>query len=479
ADAPAEAGLGAGSLGFPARFAEAALALPPEAEDVSVHVEDLGDWADAAYDPDFGALAFEAATARQWTLAWHAPVEIHARGAAAAALSGWVLNGLKRFSNCAPSAGGPTRATLGIEVRDAAGVRSVTLYAGAAEVARGSRSGDGAVALAEANGSGLSGSVTLAYAGDVAPAEAALDLRWPASYQLHVVPEADAPPSFPRTPEATFDDDGRSNRFAYTSPAAEPGSYSAAVLPVSDTGVPAESAEAAAFELPALPAPPADLAYSGGDADATELSWTASATPGASYRVYDSALNGAVNLAVPAATHAAGSGTLSLTLPALGGGPGPGVRRVLVRAVADGAEERNAEALRIEYDADGARVAPRPNVPRIRSIEVSGGRTVTVKALAFEDRAAAPSASALLYMAPVDEAIDYGTPAGTEEFGEEVGGVREAEVAATAPGDGWFRVAVRAAAAGGATDAGVGWERVFVSAAAPAGASVVARAGRG
>jgi hypothetical protein len=60
-----------------------------------------------------------------------------------------------------------------------------------------------------------------------------------------------------------------------------------------------------------------------------------------------------------------------------------------------------------------------------------------------------------------------------------VGGVFEAEMAATAPGDGWFKIAVRAAAADGTQDAGLAWERVYVSEAEPGEASVEVRAARG
>lgn len=454
-------------------MAAAAVGVRPGARDLSIHLEDLGCWPDAGYDPAFTALEFEALSARQIAFSWEAEPELIERGDGLEQFDAWSISGLKRFSNCAPVAGFPTRGALGITLENAAGTRTVTLYAGAAAVARGSRSGDGAVDLTALNASGVSGTVTLAYAEDVPLGVVFVEARWPAAYQIH---HATGSLSFPRAPEAVAADDGTSNRFAYTSPRLAAGAYHAAVLPVSDSGVAAASATAQDVELLGPPEPPAGLAYSSGGASATEISWQASATPGATYRVYDSAIEGATDLAAPAATHATGSGTLAQTLPALAGYPG--VRRVLVRAVSGGVEELNAELLRIEYDAAGNVVPARPNAPRVRALAVSNGLTVTVRALYFSAHEAAAAQDALLFMAALEDEIDYGSPVASAAWSDAVGGVRETAVAAAAPADGWYKVAVRAAAAGGTQDAGGAWERVYVSSAAPAAASVEARASR-
>lgn len=456
-------------------WAGAAVAVDAGAEDLAVQLEDLGGWPGADYDPDFAAREFEAATAQQIRLEWEAVPALSMRGPGAGAFSNWSLAGLKRFSNCAPVEGRGTRGCLRAGLTDAAGVRTVRLYAGAAEVARGTRAGDGTVALGAVNGSGLGGSVDVAYAGDVEPDGAALEARWPAAYRVHY---ANAALVFPRAAEAEAEDDGASNRFAHASPPLAAGNWHAAVQPVTDTGAAEAGPATQAVTVPGPPEPAAGLAYASGNAAATVIAWQASATAGATYNIYGSALDEPVNLETPLAVHAAGSGTLTQALPAATGYPG--VRRVLVRAVAGGSEERNAAVLRIEYDAAGNVAAPRPNSPGIVEIRVAAGRSVTARALCDEFHAAAAAAEARLFLAAEGGAFDWGSPAATAAWSEAVGGVREAELTGVAPADGWYRVAVRAAAAGGTLDAGAAWVTAQVSEAEPAGvAGLEARAARG
>ena len=79
----------------------------------------------------------------------------------------------------------------------------------------------------------------------------------------------------------------------------------------------------------APPAPPAKLHYVSGDAAATVIGWTASATEGAAYNVYTAAEGEPFNLNDPDQTLPAGS--TQATLSAFTGAPG--TRCVLVRAV--------------------------------------------------------------------------------------------------------------------------------------------------
>lgn len=441
----------------------AALMSPADAAGrFSLLLEDLGDWEDAAYDPEFVALRFEEETATGLRWEWAATPELLCRGDTQAQFSSWTLSGLKRFSNCAVVPGRPTRGRLEVRLSDAAGVRTVSLYAGRALVARGSRTGDGSVTLTARNDSGLSGFVNVSYSTEVGAGEVFLAARWPGSHQVHYSPSG---LSFPRTPEAVVADDGSGNLFHYASGPLPAGNYYAAVLPVSDTGQAAAGATAQTAAVVGPPAPPTGLAYQSGDAAATVIKWTASATPGATYNLYDSPLDGVTDLSAPGATHSAGSGELTQTLPAATGFPG--VRRVLVRAVAGGVEEKNAALLEIEYDAAGNRVPPRPNPPRLCGLSVSAGRTVMVEATTFDaDEKAAP-ATAELYLARLTDAFDYEAPAAAAAWGEPAGGVRRATLAAVATADGWWKAAVRAKASDGTPDLGTAWERVYVSAGEP------------
>ena len=84
------------------------------------------------------------------------------------------------------------------------------------------------------------------------------------------------------------------------------------------------------------PAPPTNLAYASGNAAATVLSFTPSATGGATYRAYlADAIDGVMNLNDIQATALAGAN--SITLPAITGYPG--IAYAIVRAASGGIEE--------------------------------------------------------------------------------------------------------------------------------------------
>jgi len=450
------------------------VAVTPGA-DISVHLEDLGDWIDPGYDPVFTARYFEELSAAQLSFAWNGLPEIVQRGDANGQLANWSIAGLKRCSNCAALPNWPTRALLGVELSDAAGVRTVTLYAGNAPVAHGSRTGDGVLALSEQKGSGVSGSVTVAYTSGAAKGAVFLEARWPGSYQLHY---ATAALNFPRTPETVSDDDGRSNRFRFSSAPLAAGLYHTAIVPMSDTGIAASAPVAQDVSVAEPPAPPPNLVYQSGNAAATVIAWTASATPGATYNIYASALNEPVNLGAPAATHGAGTGTLTQVLPASTGYPG--LRRVIVRAISGGFEDQNANILRIEYDASGNVVPARPNAPHIRAISVSAGRTISVKALYHDAEADAAPQDALLFLVPESSALDYASPAASAAWSAPVAGVREATLSAVAAADGFYKVALRARTGGGTQDTNTDWERAYLSDdPPPAAANVEALASRG
>jgi len=447
--------------GQPARVP---LVLPPERGSVALLLEDFGDWADDSYDPDDGALNFEGLSADRLSLSWNAGVEIVPRAGAAglAQLNGWTMDGVKRFSNCLPLAGRSTRAQLEARLEIAGAQRTVSLYAGNILVAQGARTGDGVVSIPARNASGITASVAVIATGGIFAGEYKLELRYPRSHEIHYSLSA---LSFPRTAELSISDDGRSNRYHAVTPNLAPGLYNVAIVSVSDTGVKRSTIAPQSATVAAPPAAPAALAYDSGSAAATVIRFDASSTPGATYRIYGSALGTPIDMQTSAATHAAGSGTLFQALAPSAGYPG--IRRVIVRALNGGVEEQNASILEIEYDSSGIVIGARPNVPRIRRIDVSAGGQITVQAVYFSASQSAAPQTAQLFIAPDGTPLDYTSPVDTQAWSEEVGGIRVATLSTTTPSGGFFTIAVRARSVAGVQDNGTATERVHASAVEP------------
>lgn len=440
---------------------------------VAVAIEDGGDWSDLDYDPSFVAEELEAGSANKIAARWAGRWTLEDYGDGGQ-LSSWTLTGLRRFSNLEPVTGKPTQGRLGIALTDATGTRTVVLYAGETPIASGSRSGDGAITLAEQNESGVAGTVTVAYSADIALADGAyVYARWPASYQIHYSTSA---LSFPRTPEATTADDG-GNVFSYVSSSLSAGTYNVAVVAVSDTGI-ADSAPTtpATVTIYSNPEAPTNLAYTSGGIAATVISWTASATTGVTYNVYDSDIDEPTNLETPIAT---GVSALTYTLPDKTGQE-PGTRRVVVRTVKSGVEEKNSNALAIEYDAAGVRVPARPNSPFIGKIEKTAGRTVTVIGSYDANGESGTATKLQLFIWADGGTPNYTTPDDEETLDTGVAGLKQATLAATIAVNGYYRLGIRAATVAGTQDVNTDSVLVFVSDADPADVvDFVAAASRG
>jgi hypothetical protein len=157
------------------------------------------------------------------------------------------------------------------------------------------------------------------------------------------------------------------------------GTYIYNTKPISDTDDVGDTSGNVLASVPNPPEPPTSLAYVSGAAAAVTIGWTASVTALATYRAYLQQVGGFLDLGVIAAT--AGAGATSLVLPAITGYPGKAY--VILRAVssAGGYEEKNTKMLEIEFDAAGARIAPRPVAPAIdeQNLIVTSGRTVSVR----------------------------------------------------------------------------------------------------
>lgn len=429
--------------------AEVTLQMPwdPYRIDHPVSLVDCGDWDSLTeYDPAEEQRAFEEDKAASLELVWDAQLELAQAWNDEAQLSSWSLTGLERFTNCRPVAGVPTAARLDLRIADSAGTRTVQLLVGGRIVASGSRSGDGSITLAEQNDSGLSGSVTIAYSADVdADAEAFLEVRWAASYKLYVSTSL----SFPRDADMSIADRGLGGRLRAVYGPLPAGTYEYLLRAVSDTGAEGTATSPMGSKaVPGRPEPPGDPVYaSGGYAD-TVLEFTPSPTPGATYRVYDAQeLDWSTDFENIAATHAAGSGTLDVTLPAIAAAAGK--RRVVVESVLDGVESGARKHVTIEYAADGSVVDPRPNAPAWLVLTRSG-LDLTVRVLYDGAEELGVGAEAQVWLLAEGAAIpaDGATPDATEALDGE-GTSLSAEVTVTAGAAGLYRVLVRVADSGG------------------------------
>jgi hypothetical protein len=84
-------------------------------------------------------------------------------------LSAWVLNGVRPHHNLEFNAGPPVAHKLYVDLVDATGTRTVTIWKDSGKtqkVAEGSLAGDGTITLAEQNNSGISGTVAVTYTTD-------------------------------------------------------------------------------------------------------------------------------------------------------------------------------------------------------------------------------------------------------------------------------------------------------------------------
>jgi hypothetical protein len=247
--------------------------------------------------------------------------------------SNWNLSGLQQGLNTALVQGHPAWGRLGLTLAVSGGVVTVSLTSSGTLVASGSATILGtpfSVTLSAQNNSGISGSVTVS--NTVATVtNGTLDIRWPASIQI--LRDNTDPPTTVRD-NVLFNG---TNSVRWTEPAdLTAGIWYYRTQPVSDTGVLGTQSATVPITTTGRPAPPTNLAYSSGNAAATVLAFTASATPGATYRAYLArTIGGVLSLNDIQATAAAGA--TSITLPAISAYPG--FAYVVVRAVVSGVED--------------------------------------------------------------------------------------------------------------------------------------------
>ena len=354
--------------------------------------------------------------------------------------SAWALAGLARFSNC-ETAARLTQARLEIVLATVGGVHTLTLYMGTVAIASGSRSGNGTITLTALNGSGVTGSVSLAYSADLPAASVAyVCARWATSYTVTVGGVA-----------ATVYDPGRGTRFSAVVGPLAAGSQAYSVLGISDTGI-TGSAATGTITVPGRPEAPGELNVTfTGAWNNTVVSFAASATAGATYALYQSgALDGPINHDDIAATHAAGSGVIAWTIPNLAGAAA-GTRRVMIVAVNGGVEDAARRVINIEYDASGNIVSLRPNAPgfALRATSpATGGLTVNVTYV--YDAANQAGLATLVKLYVVKEPYSsIGAGETPVALAAAINGISRGVLSKAVAGAGWYKVLVRASTSAG------------------------------
>jgi len=371
----------------------------------------MGDWSAAGYDVSAQQLYFEALRAERIRVTVTPSLQYFANHGSTQ-FSSWSLTGLQRFTNCAPYARRPTYGALDIRLVTSGGVRTLTLMAAGTPVMSGTRTvaaGDGSITVAALNSSGASGSVVLTYSADIALADGKQVLvRWPASYPVHYRTSTFAAPDFPRTEEGIVTDDGRSNSFVFRSGALAANTYYVLARQRDDTANDSTNLDGGgvAATVVGVPAAPGAPAYSSGGAAATVISFTASTTSLATYNIYDSGVEGVIDMTAVSGTRAAGSGTLTHTLAAISGSF-TGTRYVIVRSVSTGGvEDGNSNTLAIEYSS-GVVILPRPPKPGVGTAITTSGRAITVPCFVNTADQAVAASTLKIWLVAVGTPIDY------------------------------------------------------------------------
>ena len=361
-------------------------------------------------------------------------------------LTAWAVTGLT-VSRVLP-ASKPTRGTIPVSLVVDAGTATVTL----GTLAQGSGAVGGSVTLTQLNASGVSGSVTVDAGATTESSN--LSIRWPRS--MSILRNVTSPPSteIASVPFGGFDTGTHVD-------SVDPGTYYYAFRGVSDTDDIGDQSAPVEVTVSGAPVAPSDLAYDSGGASATVIEWTGSTTVGATYNIYVQGI-GDEYMDTGTPTQTAIAGSTEATLPAITGYPGKA--RVVVRAVSGGIEEKNLNVLTLEYDAAGAIVSARPNVPQIQSISVSSGLTVAVNSVYNSTGENATPTKINLYTRALGSSYNFATADATATIATAIDGERNTNISYTFLADGWYYCTTKAETAGGQESAGYAPEvAVYVS----------------
>lgn len=436
----------------------------PKRTNHTVGLEPLGGWSNYdGIDVTISQQSFESDKGADFVVGFDAvfstPESYENAPIASHQLTSWTLTGFERFATSEQVSRFSTRAKAEVTLTNLAGVRTVTVSVNGVTICSGSRTGDGVCTLTAQNDSGVNGSVTIAYTADIPLSVGAYVLgRWAASYVVSGGGKS-----------VTVFDDGRGSRLSGLLSGMAVGNQTVTITPLSDTGKVGTAFTAGTVLVPGPPAPPGLLnVVAGGTWSSTQIQFQASTTGSATYNLYDSALDGPTAVAV-AATHVAGSGVITWTLPSLAA-TGTGKRRIIVTAMNGGVEAGVRRYLTIEY-VGGNVVLPRPNTPdfrwRVPNI-VTSGRTLNMEYTYSSAGQEGVATQLFAYLVAEGMANPYTTPDNTIALSNPSKGVYTGNFTLTAPADGFYSVLVRAAtAAGVVSDNVLLTDSILVSNAAP------------
>ena len=362
-------------------------------------------------------------------------------------LASWSLSGLKRFRNCRPYKGRPTWGQVDVAITNPSGSNyTVTLTHRGETIASGSRTGDGTITLAEANDSGVSGSVDITFS---AADTGVLIARFPKSMEIHYQSSGAfiaGDFSGGRTPEALVYDDGYTNELKWRGPALANGTWYTVIKQVDAAGNISSGIQSggAAVSLVAVPTAPGAPSYLSGDYSNTAIRF-ASPDAGYTYEVYDSGESGFLDIETASKTAGPASGNIDVTLDAISSGY-TGKRYVAVRSVDGGILSGEVEILTIEY-ASGSVVTGRPPIPGVDQNWQTSGRTLTVWCSLNSTEQGAAAANLRVTLTPADGGSDETND--TAVSATAAGKVLRQQATITAGGDGFYYFKVQARTSGG------------------------------
>jgi len=234
-------------------------------------------------------------------------------------LSSITITGAKRGVNVEDVPDYPSRGRIYYSLQTISTTRILRWWNGNKLIAEGTRNGDGAVSCSQVDNSGVSVAATITYTGEVKLGAAFIDLKWPASFQLHYTTSS---LSYPRTPEATMQNNG-SDTYAYITAALSAGSYNLGIMPVDDEGHEASMATnlpASPVVINTEPAAPTITGVTGSAAAGLTVAFT-NGEAGCTYKGYYSLKNAPINFgnmaSGPAAIGPTAANATSLTTAAI------------------------------------------------------------------------------------------------------------------------------------------------------------------